>query len=54
MTRACGVGAVIVVLLFGLVVFTDDQLAESVSSLACALFLACYLPLHVRAWKAHR
>lgn len=54
MTKACGIGAVFLVLMFGLVVVTDDALAKSVSSLVCALFLACYLPLHVRAWKAHR
>jgi hypothetical protein len=54
MTRACGWAALLVVLLFGVIVLTDDHLAKSVSSLVCALFLACYLPLHVRAWRSHR
>lgn len=54
MTRACALGAVLVVLLFGVAVFADGHLAKSVSSLVCVLFLACYLPLHVRAWRTHR
>lgn len=54
MTRACALGATFIVLLFGLIVFTDDHLAKSVSSLAGASFLAFYLPLHIRVWKARR